>query len=398
MNLTPINLLGLDRAALEDFFVSTGEQPFRAVQVLKWLHQSGVDDLEAMTNLSKPLRARLRDAVEIRAPRVLSDHVAADGTRKWLFEVDEAASGPSLARGPRLDPIAGGNAIETVFIPVGEFVAAGREAADDEDEDQAVRYRGTLCISSQVGCTLGCTFCSTGYQGFNRNLTTAEIVGQVWLAARLLGRGERRITNVVLMGMGEPLLNYDNVLPALRVMLDDNAYGLSRRRVTLSTAGLVPLIDRLREDCPVSLAVSLHAARDELRDQIVPLNRQFPIAELLDACRRYVERQPHRRVIFEYIMLDGVNDTPEDARDLIALLRDIPAKVNLIPYNPFPQGSYRRSPPEAIDRFQSILSAAGLTAITRRTRGDDIDAACGQLAGRVTDRTRRAPGTARVQP
>ncbi len=430
MNLTPINLLGLDRAALEDFFVSAGEQPFRAVQVLKWLHQSGVDDFEAMTNLSKSLRARLRTAAEIRAPRVVSDHVAADGTRKWLFEVDgtatgpnlatgrtseasratlsargprpdpigETAAGPSLARGPRLDPIGGRNAIETVFIPVGEFDAAGRGAADDDDDDPVVRYRGTLCISSQVGCTLACTFCSTGHQGFNRNLTTAEIIGQLWQAARLLGRGERRITNVVLMGMGEPLLNYDHVLPALRVMLDDNAYGLSRRRVTLSTAGLVPLIDRLREDCPVSLAVSLHAARDELRDEIVPLNRKFPIAELLAACRRYVERQPHRRVIFEYIMLDGVNDSPEDARALIALLRDIPAKVNLIPFNPFPQGRYQRSSPENVERFQSILADTGLIAITRRTRGDDIDAACGQLAGRVTDRTRRVPGTTGVQP
>ncbi len=381
MNDTPINLLGLDRAGLEQFFTSLGEKPFRAVQVLKWLHQSGADDLDAMTNLSKPLRARLRELTEIRAPHILSDSVAADGTRKWLFEVE------------------GGNAIETVFIPVGEFAAAGQDAPEEDEDETSVRYRGTLCISSQVGCTLGCTFCSTGHQGFNRNLTTAEIVGQLWLASRLLGRGERRVTNVVLMGMGEPLLNYDNVLPALRVMLDDHAYGLSRRRVTLSTAGLVPLIDRLREDCPVSLAVSLHAARDELRDEIVPLNKKFPIAVLLDACRRYVERQPHRRVIFEYIMLDGVNDRPEDAQALLALLRDIPAKVNLIPYNPFPQGRYRRSSPEAVERFQNILSAAGLTAITRRTRGDDIDAACGQLAGRVTDRTRRRlPGIVPVQP
>jgi len=375
MNDTPINLLGLDRAALEAFFAAIGEKPFRAVQVLKWLHQSGVDDPEAMTNLSKPLRARLSEIAAIHAPRVLSDDVAADGTRKWLFEVE------------------GGNAIETVFIPVGEFDVSGGSATDEDpdNDDPAVRYRGTLCISSQVGCTLACSFCSTGYQGFNRNLTTAEIIGQLWLASRLLGRGERRVTNVVLMGMGEPLLNYDSVLPALRLMLDDNAYGLSRRRVTLSTAGLVPLIDRLREDCPVSLAISLHAARDALRSELVPLNRKFPIPVLLEACRRYVERQPHRRVIFEYIMLEGVNDAPEDARALVTLLKDIPAKVNLIPYNPFPQGRYQRSSPARVDRFQSILTSAGVTTITRRTRGDDIDAACGQLAGRVTDRTRRSP-------
>jgi 23S rRNA (adenine2503-C2)-methyltransferase len=349
-----INLLGLDPAGLAAFFADLGEKPFRATQVLKWMHQQGVDDFDAMTNLSKELRARLKETAEIRAPEVLRDHVAADGTRKWLLALD------------------GGNGIEMVFIPE--------------------EGRGTLCVSSQVGCTLNCAFCSTGHQGFNRNLTVAEIVGQIWIASRLLGSkpaGERVVTNVVFMGMGEPLLNYDNVISAVRVMLDDNAYGLSKRRVTLSTAGLVPLIDRLREDCPVSLAVSLHATNDKLRDEIVPINRKYPVAELLDACRRYVENQPHRRITFEYVMLEGVNDRPEDARALIELLRDVPSKINLIPFNPFPQARFRRSSNAAIDRFRHILIDAGFTTITRKTRGDDIDAACGQLAGQVNDRTRR---------
>jgi 23S rRNA (adenine2503-C2)-methyltransferase len=354
MSADKTNLLGLDPAGLAAFFAGIGEKPFRATQVLKWMHQQGVDDFNAMTNLSKELRARLEDVAEVRAPKVLRDHVADDGTRKWLLELD------------------GGNGIEMVFIP----------------EDG----RGTLCVSSQVGCTLNCAFCSTGHQGFNRNLTVAEIVGQIWTASRLLGSkpaGDRVVTNVVFMGMGEPLLNYDNVIPAIRVMLDDNAYGLSKRRVTLSTAGLVPLIDRLREDCPVSLAVSLHAANDKLRDEIVPLNRKYPIAELLNACRRYVEHQPHRRITFEYVMLDGVNDRPEDARALIELLRDVPSKINLIPFNPFPQARFERSSSTSIDRFRHALMDAGFTTITRRTRGDDIDAACGQLAGQVNDRTRR---------
>jgi 23S rRNA (adenine2503-C2)-methyltransferase len=354
MSADKTNLLGLDPAGLAAFFAGIGEKPFRATQVLKWMHQQGVDDFNAMTNLSKELRARLEDVAEVRAPKVLRDHVADDGTRKWLLELD------------------GGNGIEMVFIP----------------EDG----RGTLCVSSQVGCTLNCAFCSTGHQGFNRNLTVAEIVGQIWTASRLLGSkpaGDRVVTNVVFMGMGEPLLNYDNVIPAIRVMLDDNAYGLSKRRVTLSTAGLVPLIDRLREDCPVSLAVSLHAANDKLRDEIVPLNRKYPIAELLNACRRYVEHQPHRRITFEYVMLDGVNDRPEDARALIELLRDVPSKINLIPFNPFPQARFERSSSASIDRFRHALMDAGFTTITRRTRGDDIDAACGQLAGQVNDRTRR---------
>jgi 23S rRNA (adenine2503-C2)-methyltransferase len=348
------NLLGLDPAGMAEFFANLGEKPFRATQVLKWLHQQGIDDIDAMTNLSKELRTRLKDVAEIRAPRVLRDHVAADGTRKWLLGFDD------------------GNGVETVFIPE--------------------EGRGTLCVSSQVGCTLNCAFCSTGHQGFNRNLTTAEIVAQIWTASRLLGSkpaGDRVVTNVVFMGMGEPLLNYDAVVSAIRVMLDDNAYGLSRRRVTLSTAGLVPLIDRLREECPVSLAVSLHATNDRLRDELVPLNRKYPIAELLDACRRYVANQPHRRITFEYVMLDGINDRPADAQALIRLLGDVPSKINLIPFNPFPAARFNRSTPEAINRFRHLLIDAGFTTVTRRTRGDDIDAACGQLAGQVNDRTRR---------
>jgi 23S rRNA (adenine2503-C2)-methyltransferase len=354
MSDSRVNLLGLDREGMQAFMVSLGEKPFRATQILKWIHQVGVDDFEAMTNLGKTLRARLKEVATIDVPEVVRDHVAADGTRKWLLGLPD------------------GNAVETVFIP------------DDE--------RGTLCVSSQVGCTLACAFCATGHQGFNRNLTAAEIIAQLRVATRALGRrtdGNRTVTNVVLMGMGEPLLNYDNVLVAMRLMLEDNAYGLSRRRVTLSTAGLVPLIERLRQDCPVSLAVSLHATRDALRDVIVPLNRKYPIAELLAACARYVENQPHRRVTFEYIMLEGVNDTLQDARELMALLRDIPAKINLIPYNPFPEGRFRRSSQASIDRFRDELIRGGFTTITRRTRGDDIDAACGQLAGRVNDRTRR---------
>lgn len=348
------NLLDLDLTGLENYFTGLGEKPFRATQVLKWLHQQGVDDFDAMTNLSKELRATLKDVAEIRAPRVLRDHVAEDGTRKWLLELD------------------GGNGIEMVFIPE--------------------EGRGTLCVSSQVGCTLNCAFCSTGHQGFNRNLTLAEMVGQIWTASRLLGNkpaGARVLTNVVFMGMGEPLLNYETVVSAIAIMLNDNAYGLSRRRVTLSTAGLVPLIDRLRDDCPVSLAVSLHATNDRQRDELVPLNRKYPIEKLLDACRRYVENQPHRRITFEYVMLEGVNDRPEDAHALIDLLKDVPSKINLIPFNPFPEARFRRSSPSAIDRFRQTLMDAGFTVVTRRTRGDDIDAACGQLAGQVNDRTRR---------
>jgi len=358
---TKINLLDFDRAGLVNYFTQCGEKSFRASQVLQWIHQYGVERFEDMTNLSKALRERLSEEAEIRAPEIAADQVAADGVRKWLLR------------------LADGNCVETVFIPEGD--------------------RGTLCVSSQVGCVLNCSFCATGHQGFNRNLSTAEIIAQLWVANRALGRdpkGERIITNVVLMGMGEPLLNYDNVLAAIRLMLDDHAYGISWRRVTLSTAGVVPMIDRLRDDCSVSLAVSLHATRDDLRDELVPLNRKYPIAELIDACRRYVGDGTRRRVTFEYTMLDGVNDSVEDARALVRLLSNVPAKVNLIPFNPFPQTRYRCSSAEAIERFREVLRAANLTTITRKTRGDEIDAACGQLAGRVADRTARRARLARL--
>jgi 23S rRNA (adenine2503-C2)-methyltransferase len=349
-----INLLGLDRSGMEAFVVALGEPPFRAVQLLQWIHRFGMDDFTAMTNLGKTLRARLAGCAEIRAPEIAADRLAADGTRKWLLRLPD------------------GNGIETVFIPESD--------------------RGTLCVSSQVGCTLNCRFCATGHQGFNRNLTSTEIVAQLWAANRALGydpRGERAITNVVLMGMGEPLLNYDQVLPTLRLMLDDHAYGLSWRRVTLSTAGMVPWMDRLRAECPVSLAVSLHAPDDELRDELVPLNRKYPIAELLAACRRYVGDGTRRRITFEYVLLEGVNDSEAQARALARLLRGVPSKVNLIPFNPFPGTGYRRSGAAAIARFREVLIEAGYTTVTRKTRGDDIDAACGQLAGQVQDRTRR---------
>lgn len=350
----PTNLLGLDRTELQAFFTAFGEKPFRGRQVMQWLHQCGVSDFAEMTSLSKELRARLAERAVIVAPAVKHDQIAADGTRKWLFE------------------LADGNCIETVFIPE--------------------ESRGTLCVSSQVGCSLNCAFCSTGAQGFNRDLSASEIVGQVWIASRLLGqhtREKRTITNVVFMGMGEPLLNFDHVTTAIDILLDDVAYGLSRRRVTVSTAGLVPLIDRLRDVNPVSLAVSLHAPNDALRTELVPLNRKYPIADLLDACRRYVADEPRRKVTFEYVMLAGINDSVAHAHELVRLLRDVPAKVNLIPFNPFPHTRYQRSSSAAIDAFREILTRADLITITRRTRGDDIDAACGQLAGRVRDRTGR---------
>ena len=348
------NLLDFNRAGLADLFRAMGEKPFRATQVLQWIHQYAVTDFAAMTNLGKDLRARLQETTVLTVPEVVSDQQAQDGTRKWLLR------------------LADGNCIETVFIP---------------EED-----RGTLCVSSQVGCALDCTFCSTAQQGFNRNLTTAEIIAQLWVANRALGRdprGERIITNVVMMGMGEPLLNFDNVVAAMNIMLDDFAYGLSKRRVTLSTSGIVPALERLHEVCPVSLAVSLHAPDDALRTQLVPINKKYPIAELLDACRRYVAGDSRRRVTFEYVMLEGVNDSPEHARALAALLQNVPCKINLIPFNPFPQTRYRRSSAQTIDRFRDILLAHNLVTITRRTRGDDIDAACGQLAGRFNDRTKR---------
>jgi 23S rRNA (adenine2503-C2)-methyltransferase len=355
------NLLDLDATGLAGFFADLGEKPFRAKQVSRWVHQRFAGDVASMTDLSRPLRERLATLAEIRGPTVISDTTAADGTRKWLLDAGA------------------GNAVEMVYIP--------------EDD------RGTLCVSSQAGCALDCAFCSTGKQGFNRNLTVAEIVGQLWHANRALladgvsapwiEQGRAPITNVVLMGMGEPLANYDHVVTALNVFLDDNAYGLSRRRVTLSTSGLVPVLDRLREDCPVALAVSLHAGNDTLRDRLVPINRVHPLAELLAACRRYLERAPRDFVTFEYVMLDGVNDAPEQARELARLVRNVPCKFNLIPWNPFPGAEFATSPRGRILAFQQVLADAGFVTTIRKTRGEDIDAACGQLAGRVQDRTRR---------
>jgi 23S rRNA (adenine2503-C2)-methyltransferase len=352
-----VNLLGLDVDALVAYVGSIGEKPFRGRQLARWIHQRGASDFDAMTDLAKSLRTKLADLAEIVAPAVLLDSTSSDGTRKWLLDVGA------------------GNAIETVFIP---------------EED-----RGTLCISTQAGCAMNCLFCSTGRQGFNRNLTTAEIVAQLWWAEHSLrsspggdAAGDRVISNVVLMGMGEPLQNYDAVLPALRIMLDDNAYGLSRRRVTLSTSGMVRHMDRLAADCPVALAVSLHASNDDLRNRLVPLNLKYPLAQLLAACRRYLRTAPRDFITFEYVMLDGVNDGDEHADELVELVRDVPCKFNLIPFNPFPQAGLKRSPPERIRSFAQRLIDAGIVTTTRRTRGDDIDAACGQLAGEVLDRTR----------
>nr|VFK24940.1 MAG: 23S rRNA m(2)A-2503 methyltransferase [Candidatus Kentron sp. MB] len=361
-----INLLGLDFDAMAAFFSDIGERSFRATQVIKWIHQQGVVDFHAMTNLTKSLRARLAEISEVRLPGVIGQWISRDGSHKWLLDVDS------------------GDRVEMVFIP----------------EDS----RGTLCVSSQVGCPLGCPFCATGAQGFRRNLTSAEIIGQLRLAQQQfsapsdagdfqgLGQPDNfdaadsvplpRITNVVLMGMGEPLLNVHPVIAATKLMLDDCAYGLARRRVTVSTAGVIPALDKLREHCPVSLAVSLHASHDALRDELVPLNRKYPITKLLDACHRYVSHAPKDKITFEYVLLRGVNDRPDDARRLARLLKGLPAKINLIPFNPFPSARYQRSTPEAIEVFRNILLAQGLMTITRKTRGDDIDAACGQLAGR----------------
>jgi 23S rRNA (adenine2503-C2)-methyltransferase len=349
-----INLLDLDRAGMEALFAELGEKRFRAHQVMKWIHHRHVTDFGEMTDLGKALRARLEAVAEVRPPQVLFDKPSADGTHKWLLGMD------------------GGNAVETVFIPD--------------------RGRGTLCVSSQVGCGLNCQFCSTATQGFNRNLSTAEIVGQVWVAAKFLGNlphQRRKLTNVVMMGMGEPLLNFDNVVRAMSVMRDDLGYGLANKRVTLSTAGLVPMIDRLAAESDVSLAVSLHAPTDELRTQLVPLNKKYPIDELLAACARYAQAKPRSSVTFEYTMMKGVNDQPEHARRLIRLMRRLPSKVNLIPFNPFPGTRFARSEEETIRAFQKILLDAGVLTTVRRTRGDDIDAACGQLKGQVLDRTRR---------
>jgi 23S rRNA (adenine2503-C2)-methyltransferase len=357
-----VNLLDFDVDGLTSWFAQRGEKPFRARQVLRWMHRAGCDDFGRMTDVAKSLRAKLLVEAEVSGPRPISDSVAADGTRKWLLDVGQ------------------GNAVETVFIP---------EAA-----------RGTLCVSTQVGCALECAFCSTGRQGFNRNLTTAEIVGQLWHANRVLGSvdeagasgdAERVISNVVLMGMGEPLANFDAMVPALRLMLDDHGYGLSRRRVTVSTSGIVPAMDRLREAVPVALAVSLHAPDDVLRDRLVPLNRKYPLKALMAACRRYLESAPRDFITFEYVMLDGVNDSDAQARALLQLVKDVPSKFNLIPFNPFPESGFRRSRPERVRRFQEILLEAGTVATVRKTRGGEIDAACGQLAGQVRDKSRRNP-------
>jgi 23S rRNA (adenine2503-C2)-methyltransferase len=356
-----VNLLGLPRAQLEAFVATRlGAKPFRARQLMKWIYRRGAADFSAMSDLAQDFRAQLSEIAEIAVPEIVTEQASKDGTRKWMLRMDEVQG------------------IETVYIPEPD--------------------RGTLCISSQVGCAMDCSFCATAQQGFNRNLSAAEIVGQVWLAQRELARrgaegSANRITNVVFMGMGEPLANYRNVLPAMRIFLDDLGYDLSRRRVTLSTSGLVPQIYKLAEDCNVALAVSLHAPNDALRDELVPINRKHPIAELLTACWHYLDQQNGRSVTFEYVMLDGVNDRPEHARQLAGLMQGHAAKLNLIPFNVFPGTRYRRSPAAAIMKFRDILNDHGVIATTRRTRGDDIDAACGQLAGKVTDRTLVRLGT-----
>lgn len=353
---THTNLMGLDREAMEAYFVGMGEKTFRASQLMKWIHQMGVSDFAEMTNLSKSLREQLSQTARIAAPEIISDELSEDGTRKWLLKVP------------------GKNAIEMVFIPE--------------------ESRGTLCVSSQVGCTLNCSFCATGKQGYNRDLSTAEIIGQVWLAKHLLAEqyntDDRIVSNVVMMGMGEPLMNFDNVVSAMRIMQDDFCFGLSKRRITLSTAGVVPKIDQLKDACPVSLAVSLHAPNDELRNELVPLNKKYPIKELLDACNRYVADSARARITFEYVMLEGVNDDLEHARQLVELMKTVPGKVNLIPFNTFEGIDYKRSSNSRISRFRDILHESGIIVTVRRTRGDDIEAACGQLAGEVMDRTKRA--------
>ena len=350
-----VNLLDLDEAGLRAFFESIGEKPFRAQQVLKWIYHHAVTDIGAMTNLGIALREKLNLVAEIKLPEIIREQRSNDGTVKWLMGFH------------------GGNAVETVYIPEPK--------------------RGTLCISSQVGCALNCSFCATGAQGFARNLTCGEIIGQVWLAARALGHernGQRRITNIVMMGMGEPLLNFDAVVSAMSLMRNDLGFGFAAKRVTLSTAGLVPGIKRLRESIDVALAVSLHAPVDEVRTELVPLNRKYPIAELMQACREYVSEKHKRTVTFEYTLIDGVNDHPEHARKLVKLLRTLRSKLNLIPFNPFPGTKYRCSSQERIVQFQEIVMRGGLIATVRKTRGEDIDAACGQLVGKVQDRTKRS--------
>jgi len=350
-----VNLLDLNKQGLTDFFIALGEKPFRTTQIMKWIYHDHVIGFEQMTNISKSLREKLSQIAEIKLPSCTSEHPSSDGTIKWLLGLED------------------GNQIETVFIPE--------------------KNRGTLCVSSQVGCSLNCTFCSTATQGFNRNLTTGDIIAQILFANLRLAKDHtgptQAVTNVVMMGMGEPLLNFENVMTAMDIMNDDLAFGISRRRITLSTSGVVPMMIKMRDHCDVSLAVSLHAPDDELRNELVPINKKYPIKVLLDACKQYVEGKARRKVTFEYIMIDGVNDSPKQAKKLARVLEGVPSKINLIPFNPFPQSDYRRSSPQAIQTFQDILTAAGYVAITRKTRGDDIDAACGQLVGKVQDRTRR---------
>lgn len=352
-----VNLLGMSPSQLVEYFNELGEKRFRATQVLKWIHQYGVSDFDSMTNISKSLRAKLSEVAEIREPEIMLEKFSQDGTRKWVIRMD------------------GGSAIEMVLIPEGD--------------------RATLCVSSQVGCSLDCSFCSTGKQGFNRNLSTAEIIGQLRVAIHSFGpfdpNGDRRVTNVVFMGMGEPLLNFDNVVAAVQLMMDDNAYGLSKRRVTLSTSGVVPAIDRLCGLTDASLAISLHAPNDELRSQLVPINQRYPINELIDAVTRYLNSLNDKRsATIEYTLLAGVNDQPEHARQLLKVLRRIPCKLNLIPFNPFPNSGYKRPSEKAILAFKQILLDGNIMTTVRRTRGDDVDAACGQLVGQVMDRTRRS--------
>lgn len=351
--MSKINLFDLDEQGLHDFFIAAGEKAFRARQCMQWLHQERVLDFQLMTNFSKPLRNYLATHASLELPSIKTTQASADGTRKWLIS------------------LSCGNSVETVFIPEGE--------------------RGTLCVSSQIGCGLTCSFCSTAKQGFNRNLSTSEIIGQVWLAVDALTREghARSVTNVVMMGMGEPLLNFDNVLRAMNLMLSDFAYGLSKRRVTLSTSGLVPQMEQLKKLSDVSLAVSLHAPTNELRNELVPINKKYPLEQLIPVCQQYFGKS-RRKVTFEYVMLDGVNDTFAHAKALAKLIADVPCKINLIPFNPFPGTHYRRSSDQAIDKFRSYLMSKGFNTTVRKTRGDDIDAACGQLAGKVNDRTSRS--------
>ena len=358
MSFEKVNLLGLTKEKLASFFKEIGEKPFRAQQVMKWIHHFGVDDFDVMTNVSKPLRAKLKEMAEIRGPEVVSYNISADGTRKWVVRV------------------ASGSCVETVYIPDGK--------------------RGTLCVSSQAGCALDCSFCSTGKQGFNSDLTVAEIIGQVWMAVKSFGipasSEERSVTNVVMMGMGEPLLNFENVMDSMELMMDDFGYGLSKRRVTLSTSGVVPNLRKMIGRTDVSLAVSLHAPNDELRNELVPINKKYNLKELLAAIDEYMNSLPDnsRVVTIEYTLMAGVNDQPEHASQMISLLKDVPCKINLIPFNPFPHSGYERPSNNAIRRFQVALMDAGFNTTVRKTRGDDIDAACGQLVGSVMDKTRRS--------